>query len=305
MSEVFISGFTEVFYKEETSAGFADPAIGWTKLRVTAESLTAKRNVLLNRKTDHTNSATYAKVTEGSVEGSLSCQLSADDFDDLIGGVLCNHWNLRGIWQGKARRTFSFLVSRFRAGVRHYSLYRGCFLTKLSFNFQVNSPVGFTFDVVGLSSETIFEPPSNVRYVKGSDNDFFIGMDATVINDRGGMQCLTSFTGSFGYNVNLIERCSHNVKYKHRVGGFECTANASGAMANLNDMENFAHGIYTNIAINIQYKGKGYKIAFPNALISTLTCPSQGQGVIIANMSLNCLYSKPHGTSVKIEKVSQ
>ncbi len=302
MPRPFSNVLTELYYKEEKSPGNYLTGTAWMRLRMRGETLTQSNVVNEERRLDRTRSATGVDIVAQEVTGTINCILSPRDIDIFLEATLRNKWSTLQLSQGQIDRTFSFLLVKDNGVRKDYTVYSGCVVASTTFNFQVNSYVGFELSVVGTTVDHTYVPHAQEVLQASSYNDFFVGLDATMSVDGVQEGFVSSFSGAFGYAHSAIRVIDPVKPYRIRTGSFE----ASGSLAASFD----AQGTYLkylnrtsfNLTMQVQYNGERYSFIFPKCVITAHESPSSGVGSIIATADILPLYSEQHGSTVIVKR---
>lgn len=299
----YSSNLTEIYYKVEKTPGVNPLILPWNRLRMRSHSLTIGAEVSVKRNLKTKRSAANVDIRQGAVQGSISCELTPRDMDIMFQASLRNIWNGKQLNQGSINQTFSFLlVHRNNSGAPQYALALGCKISKASFSFQINSIVSFSFNIVGTRAEMDFVPSSKQLLIdaKGGRTPF-IGRDGLLTID--GKKCLvTSFTGSFGYNVDIVKRVSLAHPIALRDGSFDASGEITAAYLDNSLHRPYAEETSFELEFALQYNKYRYIFTFPNCIFSEVTSPSSGQGAVIVNATVKPLYSKTRGSTVIIKR---
>lgn len=301
MDRPFGNALTELYYKEEKSPGHYLQGELWRRVRIRGESLTQTNVVNETRRMDRKRSLTNVDLSDMGVSGTLNCILSPRDLDIFLEATLCNKWTTLQLSQGEIKRTFTFLLVRSNGCEKSYSMFRGCVISTTTFNFQVNSHVGFDLTVLGRFADHNYKPHPQERFEAKPDTPFFVGLDGLMTIDGEKAAFITSFSGSFGYNYNVI-KVIDPVPIRLRLSGFTADGNITAGFSGEGVYEEYLRDTSFNLTMRVQYKSVAYAFIFPRCVVTSHESPSSGVGSIIASASITPLFSQEHGSTVIVKR---
>lgn len=304
MRRPFSNNLTELYYKEERSVGSIKPGLMWQRLRMRGESLSQSNVVTEERRMDGTRSVTALTITEQEITGTVNCILSPSDLDIFLEATLRNKWSTLQLSQGNIDRTFSFLLVQSNGVDKQYSLYSGCTVASTTFNFQVNSHVGFELSVIGRKVDHNYALNPAEDLFTPAPSSFFVGLDGVLSADGIEQSFVTSFSGSFGFAHTAIRVIDHENPIRLRTDAFSAEGSLAIAFDGRGVYEEYLNATSFNLTMQVQYNGERYTFIFPKCNVTLFESPSSGIGSIIATADIIPLYSTQHGSAVIVKRAT-
>lgn len=301
---VYDASRTEVYFKPESEIGVLSSTRGWKRLRIISENLVNEKATKQRRFIGAVSAATDISFSDSGVSGSLSCNLSPQDFDLIFEGVMQTHWSGKGLRQSRTLRTYSMMVVQRVGDKLRRTVVTGCAFSKCSFAFQVNSPVKFTFNIVALGVLRNYIEPSEIMHQPSSFNDFLIGLDSSFVFGNKRLENVASVTGSFGYNVQLVKCASRLAPKKLKLGAFDANLVVTGPETEDEIfLKRYTNETYGEALIVSKYKNEGYEFRFPKVFVTAYNAPSASQGALLYNVTLQPIYESNLGSTVFINRI--